>query len=325
MKKLMVSALAVCGMVALMGCKTSKTTTIGILEFITQDALEACRTGFVDELAAKGYKDNDKIKIDYQNPEANSSTQTTMAAKLARECDMVFGIATPSAVALKSAVDDADKFIPVIYSACTDPVGAKLITSVTDHANVIGTSDAGPTAKNIDLFPKFKDSTNKDITKIGILYSTGESNSIVQKKEVQAEADKLGITLVDGGVADSTLIASTLNKMIADGIQGLFVPTDNAVAAAMSSLKETLTDKKILTVCADSSETTNGGSLGYSVSYSDLGKTTADMVAKLLGGTDIKDITCSLSSTFPLTVNQDFFTTTGISLPTDIPTSATLD
>jgi ABC-type uncharacterized transport system substrate-binding protein len=49
------------------------------------------------------------------------------------------------------------------------------------------------------------------------------------------------------------------------------------------------------------------------------------MVAKLLGGTDIKDITCSLSSTFPLTVNQAFFTTTGISLPTDIPTSATLD
>ncbi len=318
-------SLAAVASFGLASCGNSSKKTIGILEFITQDALENCRAGFIAKLKENGFVDGENITIDYQNPEANSSTQTTMASKLAKNSDMVFGIATPSAVALKTAVEDADKSIPVLYSAVTNPVNAGLITSVTDHANVVGTSDAGPTAKNIDLFPLFKDGNGKDITKIGILYSTAESNSIVQREEAKAECAKLGIELVDGGFADATLLPTTLNAMITNSkIQGLFVPTDNAVASAMASIKETLITNKILSVCADSSETENGGSLGYSVSYTDLGETTGEMAVKLLKGEDISTITCSLSSSFPLTTNADFFTATGITLPTGIPQTATL-
>lgn len=329
MKKL--SRLSMCMCLACVGtagllssCNDSNLTKIGILEYITQDALEEARTGFISKLAERGYEDGKNISIDYENPEADSSTQATMASKLARQSDMVFGIATPSAVALKTAVDDNESEIPVIYTACTDPVGAGLITSVTDHKNVVGTSDAGPTAKNIDLFPLFKDGNGKTISKIGILYSTAESNSIVQREEAKAECKTLGIELVDGGVADKTLIASTLKSMITQGIQGLFVPTDNAVASAMESMKDTLIDSKILTVCADAAETKNGGSLGFSVSYTTLGETTGAMAADLLDGKDIADITCSLSASFPLEMNNDFFTSTGIAIPENLPTTATL-
>ncbi|MFA6829487.1 MAG: ABC transporter substrate-binding protein [Bacilli bacterium] len=326
MKKHVIMSLAALSLVVPMtSCSNSDLYTIGILEYITQDALEAVRNGFVSQLKEKGYEDGKNISIQYQNPEANASTQTTMASKLARECDLVFGIATLSAVALKTAVDDASKDIPVVYSACTDPVGAGLITSVTDHANVIGTSDAGPTKKNIELFTKFKDADNHDIEKIGIIYSTAESNSIVQFHEAQAACSELGITLIDGGFSDSTMINSTVNNLISQGIKGLFVPTDNAAAASMVSIKDSLISNKILTVCADEGETKNGGSLGYSVSYSNLGKTTGDMVASLISGTDIADITCSYSSSFPLVINEDFFTETGIVLPDEIPDNVSMN
>jgi putative ABC transport system substrate-binding protein len=310
---------------ATVSCSNSSKKTIGILEYVTQDALEFCRQGFVSTLEARGYKDGDNITINYQNPEANSSTQSTMANKLVRESSLLFGIATPSAVALKSALEDAGKSTPLLYSACTDPVGASLITSVSNHGNVTGTSDGGPTAKNIDLFTRFKDKDNKAITKIGILYSSGESNSIVQKNETKAECDKLGLTLVDGGMADSTIISTTLSSLIGQGIQGLFIPTDNSVAAAMDSISETIISKKILTVCADSSSTAAGGSLGYSVSYKTLGETTGTMAADILDGKDVSTIAPSYSSSFPLSTNPDFFSKTGLTLPSDIPSSVGMD
>jgi putative tryptophan/tyrosine transport system substrate-binding protein len=326
MKKLhLLAFVAACGLsFGLCSC-SSNVKNIGILEYVTQDALELCREGFVSTLKERGYEEGKNININYQNPEANASTQSTMASKLARESALLFGIATPSAVALKSALEDAGKSTPLLYSACTDPVGAGLITSLTSHANVTGTSDGGPTAKNIDLFTKFKDKNGNKITKVGILYSSGESNSIVQKNEMKAECDKLGLSMVDGGMADSTIISTTLSSLISQGIQGLFIPTDNSVAAAMSSISETILTNKILTVCADSSSTDAGGSIGYSVSYKTLGETTGAMAADILDGKDIATISPSYSSSFPLSINQSFFTNTGISLPSDIPTSVSMD
>lgn len=325
MKKLYLLALSAGLSLSLSACASTSKTTIGILEFVTQDALESCRTGFLSALESRGYKDGDNITIVYQNPETSSSTQATMANKLVRESSLLFGIATPSAVALKSALEDAGKETPLLYSACTDPVGAGLIVSASDHKNVTGTSDGGPTEKNIDLFTRFKDKDGKEIKKVGIIYSSGESNSIVQKNEMKAECDKLGLTMVDGGVSESSLIPSTLNGLITQGIQGLFIPTDNSVAAAMSALSETIKTNKLLTVCADSLVTDKGGSLGYSVSYSNLGETTGNMAADILDGKDISTIAPSYSSSFPLTINQSFFSDTGITLPSGIPDSVSKD
>jgi putative ABC transport system substrate-binding protein len=296
--------------------QTSSVKKIGILQVITHDALGACRQGFVDELKAEGFDETDKknVKFDVQIPEGDSATENSMATSLVINNDLVFGIATSSAMALKQASEKQNKAtLPVLFSAVTDPVGSKLVTSFTDHGHVTGTSDAGPTAKNIDLFKEFS------ITKIGILYNRNETNSQVQKNEAQAACDADGITLVDGGITETSDISSTLANMITvQGIKGLFVPTDNTVAADMKAIKKTLIDNKVVTVCADSSETANGGSLGFSVDYAILGKTTGAMAAKILKGEDIAKIDVSLAASFPMGVNEDFFTETGIAIPASI-------
>jgi ABC-type uncharacterized transport system substrate-binding protein len=56
----------------------------------------------------------------------------------------------------------------------------------------------------------------------------------------------------------------------------------------------------------------------YSVDYEDLGKTTGAMAAKILNGTDISTIACSKSANFPLSLREDFFTSTGIAVPESI-------
>lgn len=318
-KTLGIVALTILGSLSMLAsCGSSSTVKrIGILQVATHTALDADRLGFISALEEEGFKDGDNIKITVQNPQGDTATENSMATSLATNSDLVFGIATSSSLALKTAVSDLGKTTPVLYSAVTSPVDAGLIKSNTDHGNVVGTSDAGPTAKNIALFKKFT-----GIKKIGIIYNQAEKNSQIQKDECEAACTDLGLTLVDGGFTSASEVSSSLSGIIGQGIQGLFVPTDNTVASNMSSIKETLIEKKIVTICADKASTEAGGSLGYTVDYTILGQTTGKMAAKILKGTDISSIDCSLSDSFPLDINESFFTATGIAIPSDLKEGA---
>ncbi len=54
--------------------------------------------GFVDALAAKGYKDGQNIKIDQQNAQADQSNLNSIAQRFVSDKkDLVLAIATPAA------------------------------------------------------------------------------------------------------------------------------------------------------------------------------------------------------------------------------------
>ena len=315
MKKLNLLLLAGVTATCTMGLSScgSDLTQIGILQVATFDALDSCREGFISTLEDAGFVDGENVEFTFQNPEGDSPTQDSMAINLATNCDMVFGISTGSSQALKSAVEDQGKDTPILFSAVTDPVDAGLVTSFTEHENVVGTSDGGPTAENIELFTEFE-----GIEKIGIIYNSAEPNSIIQKEEAAEACSELGLTLVDGGISSQTEIDTTLQGFVAQGVQGVFIPTDNTIAQAIDGMKDTLEENRLVTVCADSAVTTAGGSLGYSVDYTNLGETTGKMAVKILNGTDISTIPCSKSESFPLTLREDFFNTTGIAVPDSI-------
>lgn len=302
---------------SLLGASCNSTSedmpSIGILQLATHDALTYCKDGFIAALEEEGFVDGENVSIEVQNPEGNTSTMATMARNFALSKDLLFGIATNAALSLKTALDDYSKDTPLLFSAVTDPISANLVASFTDHGNVTGTSDAGPTADNIALFQDF------NINKIGVLFNTAESNSQIQFEEAEAAGKELGIEVVGGGITSATQITSKVQGLIAQGIKGIFVPTDNMVAGAISSIKEIAIENDIILVCADESITKNGGSLGYTVDYYILGETTGRMAASILKGEKkVEDIPVSYSDSFPLVINKDFFTEAGIEIPESI-------
>ncbi len=313
MKKLnllLLSAMLIGGISSLTSCG-EKLINVGILQYATHDALTGAKDGFISALKEKGFEDGKNIKITVQNPEGNTSTMATMARNLTLSSDIVFGIATPAALALKTAIKDYSKDIPLFFTAVTDPVGAGLVTSFTEHGNVTGTSDAGPTEKNIRLFTNFT-----SVDKIGILWNTAETNSNIQKQETEAACTKFDLGFVDGGITAASQIESKLNSFIASGVKGIFIPTDNMVGGAIASIKQVAIDNKLIVVCADSAATKNGGSLGFSVDYTILGETTGFQAAKVLSSEkEAKDIDVCLAASFPLEINEGFFTATGITIP----------
>jgi putative ABC transport system substrate-binding protein len=99
--------------------------------------------------------------------------------------DAIVAIATPSA----QAVIASTKTVPVVFSAVTDPVAAKLVPSwEPSKNNVTGVSDLLALDKQMDLVKQVVPNAKR----IGMVYNPGEANSAVVVKELQALLPKMG-------------------------------------------------------------------------------------------------------------------------------------
>ena len=226
MKKLtaIVLTLALCLTAACMAtAETEKTYTIGIAQFAEHSSLDNCREGFIQGLAEMGYVEGENVTFIVQNAQADMGLCQQIAQQMAQECDLVCAIATPMAQAAFNACMDSGK--PVIYTAVSDPVAAMLANDEgkSDY-NVTGTCDVLPVEAQLKLIRSFL----PEAKKIGILYTTSETNSESQLKLYQELAGAYGFEIVATGIstgADIPLACDTLLPQV-DCLTNL---TDNTV------------------------------------------------------------------------------------------------
>ena len=201
---LKIAALVAAGALALTGCGGGSTDgsssssdsdtvyKIGISQYVSHPSLDAAKEGFKQALADAGLK----VDYDEQNAQADAATVATISNRFAGDAnlDLVLAIATPSAIGAAQAITD----VPVLFTAVTDPVSAELVASnEAPGANVTGTTDMNPVADQIALIKQVA----PDAKTVGIIYSSGEVNSIVQVELAKKAAEKEGLTIVEKSLA----------------------------------------------------------------------------------------------------------------------------
>ncbi|MHA1598904.1 MAG: ABC transporter substrate-binding protein, partial [Alphaproteobacteria bacterium] len=134
---LAVAALATVSLASLAGAaeKVLKITAI-----VEHPALDAVRKGALDVLAENGFKQGDNLKVEFQSAQGDMGTAAQIARKFVGDKpDVILAIATPSAQTVVSAARGG---VPVVFSAVTDPMAAKLVTDMNKPGgNVTGVSD----------------------------------------------------------------------------------------------------------------------------------------------------------------------------------------
>ena len=264
------------------GCKKTENVKIGILQPVEHDALGLAKKGFIDALAEKGYKEGENLTIDYQNANGQENDLVTLAKSLTNKCDMTLGIGTGATVALQSAQVNSGSTKPIIFTAVTDAVTAGLVTSnAAPGGYITGSSDANPVEAQIDLIKE----CIPDADKIGILYTQSETNSEVQANQAQAQAEKVGLTVVRMTCTDTTDLAQVAERLCAtEGLDALYVPTDNLIAANMTTVKAAVEKYHILCVTGEEGIMAAGGHVTLSIDYYELGKKAGYMAASILKG-----------------------------------------
>ena len=281
---------------------------IGISQFITHQSLDATREGFVDELAKQGYVEGENIEIDFQNAQGEQRNLKTISQQLAESSDVVLAIATPSAQSLANTTQTT----PVVFSAVTDPVSAKLVES-REHpgGNVTGTSDQSSDAisTQINLIKKVSPKAKS----IGILYTQSEPNSVVQKDEAKRLLEEKGFTVVEKTILDSNNVKAAAESLMTEADM-VFVPTDNIISSTMETVKQVSIRHKVPVFGGSTEMVAVGGLYNYGTNYEELGRQTARMLVRILKGEKPENIAVELPEKLELHTNQEMADALGIDI-----------
>ncbi len=320
-KILTASALALAALTSI-SCskKTEKKVTIGIVQQMNHNSLNTISDSIKERLAELGYSDKNCTVLFKQG-----DNDMTMLAQISEEfvnqkADLIIAIATKAANAALPATDSG---IPVVFAACADPVGAKLVQNLEQPEGLVtGTSQSIP----VDQIMAFAKKINPSLSKIGIIHTTGETNAQATVNKAIKYLDSIGMKYADHTIDDVSVIQETIKIMKSEGCQAVFVANDNKLASHgnMAILSEACLENSFPLYCAADSQVEDGGFANVGITYVDLGRDTADMTDKILKGTPVAQVPVKFylkAEDLHTFVNPKVAAALGITIPEDVTSS----
>ena len=302
-----VGAVVVLAIASLTGTAVAQEKSVAVTAIVEHPALDAVRDGVQAALKEAGYESGKNLKWQYQSAQGNTGTAAQIARKFVGDKpDAIVAIATPSA----QAVVAATKTVPVVFSAVTDPVAAKLVPSwEASGTNVTGVSDLLALDKQMDLVKQVV----PDAKRVGMVYNPGEANSVVVVKELQKLLPAMGMTLVEAAAPRSVDVSSAARSLVGK-VDVIYTSTDNNVVSAYEALVKVGQDAKIPLVASDTDSVKRGAVAAYGINYRDLGEQTGRVVARILKGEAPGSIRPEVSTKLELFVNPAAAQKQGIEL-----------
>ncbi|OAU95234.1 ABC transporter substrate-binding protein [Moraxella catarrhalis] len=282
--------------------------TVAITAIVEHPALDAARQGALDQLAEEGFKEGENLTVNFQSAQGNMGTAGQIARQFTSDNpDIIYAIATPSAQAIAAATQD----IPVVFSAVTDPVEAKLVGSLESSGNnITGASDALPYEPQIALIQELV----PNVKNVGYVYSPGEVNSTVVLRTLKEKLAPLGINVIEAPAQKSSDITQAANSLVGR-VDVIYTSTDNNVINAYEALYQVAKEAKIPLISADTSTVERGAVAALGVNYTDLGKESGKIIARILKGEKPADIPVYISENLDLYVSKKHAAEQGVTLP----------
>lgn len=271
---LLIAALALC---LLSGCGSTsagnegyKVAIVKLMDHASLDEIANAIASRLDGIAAeKGCTITYEI---YSGQGDQSTIKQICDQAIAEGVDALIPIATMTAQV--AAVSAEKSKTPVIFSAISYPQNADL----TGIDYVTGTSDALNAETIIDMML----AQNPDVKNVGLLYSLSEANSKPAIADAKAYLDSKGIAYSEQTAATNDEVIAAASSLIAEGVDAVFTPTDNIIAAAELAIYEDFAKAGIPHYAGADSFVRNGAFATCGVNYTQLGYDTAELAYKAM-------------------------------------------
>lgn len=295
-----------------------KSYTIGISQFAEHGSLDNCREGFLEGLKEEGIEEGKNLTVEVKNAAADQGTAKQISdGFVSDKVDLVCAIATPSAQAAYNSAMNSD--IPVVYTAVTDPVAAKLAKEDgTPAGNVTGTSDELPIKAQLEMIREML----PDAKNIGILYTTSEANSVSALAKYKELAGDYGFTIVDKGIAQTADISLATDELLTE-VDCLTNLTDNTVVASLATILDKANKQNIPVFGSEIEQVKIGCLAAEGLDYVALGKQTGKMAAEILKGEKkASDMNFETITEPGFYVNEKVAENLGVTVPQDLADEA---
>ena len=302
---------------ALTGCgedkKAEAPKTIGIVQLVEHDALDAANRGITDALKERGVT----MEIDRQNAQADQSNLRNIAQRfVSHNYPLIFAIATPAA----QTVANATSTTPIVATAVTDFAVAKLVKDNNKPGtNVTGSSDMNPIAAQTELLLKLVPNAKT----VGTIYNSSEINSQLQIDILRKELEKHGVALAEATISSVNDIQQAAQSLVGK-VDVMYVPTDNVVASSMPTLYRVTQAAKLAVVAGEAGMVRSGPTATVAVDYYNLGKIAGNMGADILEGkAKPQDMPIRYQTEFKVVLNEPIVKELGLTVPEDVAKNVT--
>jgi len=307
MRRFLISAFA--GLALGSSAFAAEQVKVDLTQIVAHPALDAVRKGVEDALAQAGYKQGKNLDYTYQSAQGSVATASQIARQFAGDKpDVIVAIGTPSAQTVLAATRN---HIPVVFSAVSDPVAAKLVKSLDKPGgNITGVSDRSPVGEHV----KFLQEIKPDLKKIGYLYNSSEANSVSTLKLLEELAQAEGIEVIPSSAARSADVMMA-TAMLVGKVDIIYVPTDNTIIAVLEAASRVAHEGKTPMFTADPSSIGRGPFAAQGVDYYDAGVETGKLAVRILKGEKPADIAIVIPSADDIFLDLQAVRDTGLDIP----------
>ncbi|WP_409361269.1 ABC transporter substrate-binding protein [Bartonella heixiaziensis] len=296
--------------------KTTEKVKVAITQIMSHPAADQVHKGIEDALAESGYKESENLELTFLSAQGNISTATQIARKFVGDKpDVIVAISTPSAQTVLAAT----KTIPIVFAAISDPIGAKIVSSLTKPGgNVTGSSDRIDIAQSLRLLQEVK----PNLKKLGYLYNASEANSVSTLKMLKDVANEVGIEVIPSSAPKPSDVQAATRALIGK-VDVIFIPADNTVLSVLEGAAKVTQEVNIPLFTVDSNSMGRGPFMTQGVNFYDVGVEAGKLVVRILKGEKPGDIDVIQAANNDIRIDMKAAKKAGIVIPQAVIERAT--
>jgi len=259
---------------------------IGIANFGDHPQLNEAVDGFKKQLAAEGYAEGKQVVYELSHTNFDTTLLPQMIAKLqAGKPKLIFTVTTPVSQVAKKAL--AGSGIPIVFSAVTDPVSAKLTPSWDKgDVGITGASDLQDMAAVMQFAHKLVPGSKN----FGMPYNPGEANDVALLEAVRQAGAANDYKVVSVGVDSANDIQQRITALKGK-IDVLYNPTSNLLQPATPAVAAAARQIGVPLMSADPNPVRKGLVVAaVAVRYEKVGENAGKIAARILKGEDPRNI-----------------------------------
>lgn len=286
--------------------------TVGIVQLVQHEALDAATQGFQDKLTELITEAGGSVDFESENASGDSANCATIVnGFVSSGVDLIMANATAALQAAQAATAD----IPILGTSISDygtALGVSDWTGTTG-TNISGTTDLAPLDGQAEMIQElFPDATN-----IGLLYCSAEPNSSYQINTIKPYLEEMGYTCTEYAFTDTNDVASVAQNA-ASGSDVIYIPTDNTAASCTEAIANVVIPAGVPVVAGEQGICSGCGVATLSIDYYELGEVTAEMAYEILvNGANPGEMEVESAPNFTKMYNAANAETLGITIPDD--------
>jgi putative ABC transport system substrate-binding protein len=271
-------------------------------------------SGFAQGMRELGYVEGRDYVLEDRYADGISTRLPQLAQELVRiKPDVIVTSNTAAALAMKQAMAS----IPIVVALLTDPVGFGLVASEarpgTNVTGILSRVEGLPGKQfevALDLIP--------GATKIGVLVNANNPSNVIQQREAEPAAAKLGVSLAPVEVRTADDIGPAFQRFVRERANIVVVLGDAMFVTERRQVAAFALVSRLPTVFSFREHVEDGGLISYGINLRENYRRAAYYVNRILKGEKPADLPVEFPTKLEMVVNGITAKALGLAIPPSI-------